>query len=72
MANAQKVAEAMNAVLVREDASEEEKTHAIREAKRRWNQSGRVAAWGCLWLHVSFLHLATSRCAKHTFCCFLA
>eukprot|EP00913_Durusdinium_trenchii_P031666 g29652.t2 len=57
MANAQKVAEAMNAVLVREDASEEEKTHAIREAKRRWNQSGRVAAWGCLWLHVWFGHM---------------
>ena len=56
---AERVAQAMGAVLLQKDASEFNKQKGKEEAKRRWNKSGRVPAWGCDWFYVSFLHLAT-------------
>ncbi|CAK9049065.1 unnamed protein product [Durusdinium trenchii] len=47
----------MNAVLVRKDASEVEIAGARKEAKKRWEASGRVPAWGCFWFHVWFGHM---------------
>ncbi|CAK9113857.1 unnamed protein product [Durusdinium trenchii] len=54
---AERVAQAMGAVLLQKDASEFNKQKGKEEAKRRWNKSGRVPAWGCDWFYVWFGHM---------------
>ena len=55
---AKEKADAMNAVHIRGDATEQEMSKAIAEAQGRWWKSGKVASWGCEWYHASLLHLA--------------
>eukprot|EP00435_Cladocopium_sp_Y103_P048813 s131_g14.t1 len=49
---AKKKAALTNTVVVREDASQEEKDAAMEKATQAWEDSGRIAAWGCKWFHV--------------------
>ena len=49
---ARKKAAFTNTVVVREDASTEEKEAAVEEAEQAWERNGRIAAWGCRWFQV--------------------
>ena len=49
VAKARANAEAMHGVVLRADASPEERAELEAEAERRYHASGRVAAWGCFW-----------------------
>ena len=53
----------MGAVVVSEDATAEELDAARREARRRWEANGKVAAWGCHWFvdWLENVRLAVSR-----------
>jgi len=44
-------AEATNTVVVRVDATRETKQEAEQKARKAWEDSGRVASWGCQWFH---------------------
>lgn len=55
MKNAEETAKAMNAILVRKDASPEEYRKAVEDAKRAWSEHGERPAWGCFWYDVSLL-----------------
>ncbi|CAK9058610.1 unnamed protein product [Durusdinium trenchii] len=52
MKNAEETAKAMNAILVRKDASPEEYRKAVEDAKRAWSEHGERPAWGCFWYDV--------------------
>ena len=45
-------ARAQNVVVVREDASFEEKDQAEKLAREKWEKAGKVATWGCQWFHI--------------------
>ena len=49
---AKKRAACTNTVVVREDASQEEKDAAMEKARQAWEKKGRIAAWGCRWFQV--------------------
>ena len=49
---ARKKAALTNTVVVREDASKEEKDAAMKAATQAWEDSGRIASWGCRWFKV--------------------
>ncbi|CAE7795407.1 pbsA1, partial [Symbiodinium microadriaticum] len=42
-------AAAMNAVPIRQDATDEEKEEATKRAEEQWEKMGRTASWGCAW-----------------------
>ncbi|CAE7244695.1 unnamed protein product [Symbiodinium sp. CCMP2592] len=42
-------AAAMNAVPIRQDATDEEKEEATKRAEEQWEKMGRTASWGCTW-----------------------
>ncbi|OLP75615.1 hypothetical protein AK812_SmicGene44561, partial [Symbiodinium microadriaticum] len=42
-------AAAMNAVPIRQDATDEEKEEATKKAVEQWEKMGRRASWGCAW-----------------------
>ena len=44
-------AKATNTVVVRVDATRETKQEAEQKARKAWENSGRVASWGCQWFH---------------------
>ena len=39
----------MNAVPIRQDATDEEKEEATKKAVEQWERMGRRASWGCAW-----------------------
>ena len=39
----------MNAVPIRQDATDEEKEEATKRAEEQWEKMGRTASWGCAW-----------------------
>ncbi|CAE7244678.1 unnamed protein product [Symbiodinium sp. CCMP2592] len=39
----------MNAVPIRQDATDEEKEDATKRAEEQWEKMGRTASWGCAW-----------------------
>ncbi|CAE7031446.1 unnamed protein product [Symbiodinium sp. CCMP2592] len=45
----EEMAAAMNAVVLRADASLSEKEEAFKQAEAQWQECGRVASWGCAW-----------------------
>ena len=49
MAKHRKKAAAMNAIVVRSDASVAEKDEAKRQAELNWAECNQAAAWGCAW-----------------------
>ncbi|CAL1145518.1 unnamed protein product, partial [Cladocopium goreaui] len=44
-------AKATKTVVVRSDASDKDKQEAEEKARQAWEDSGRVASWGCEWSH---------------------
>ncbi|CAE7244667.1 unnamed protein product [Symbiodinium sp. CCMP2592] len=42
-------AAAMNAVPIRQDATDEEREEATKKAEEQWEKMGRTASWGCAW-----------------------
>ena len=44
-------AKATKTVVVRSDASDKDKQEAEEKARQAWEDSGRVASWGCEWFH---------------------
>ena len=44
-------AKATKTVVVRSDASDKDKQEAEEKAQQAWEDSGRVASWGCEWFH---------------------
>ena len=45
-------ARAQHVVVVRADASPEEKDQAEKLARENWEKAGKVATWGCQWFHI--------------------
>jgi hypothetical protein len=43
------IAKHLKAVVIRADASHEARYQAEEEAKKAWDENGRVASWGCQW-----------------------
>jgi hypothetical protein len=46
-----KNAKATKTIVIRADATEEAKQEAEEKARQAWEDSGRVASWGCEWFH---------------------
>ncbi|CAL1139629.1 unnamed protein product [Cladocopium goreaui] len=46
-----KNAKATKTIVIRADATEEAKQEAEEKAQQAWEDSGRVASWGCEWFH---------------------